>query len=441
MRRNGLAPASGRARLGRMDSLQSPAAAQASASPTGRSWPAGGFTSAPYWVYSDPEIYAREMETIFRGKSWHYLGLEAEVPEPGSYKTTYIGSENVLLTRAEDGSLHAMLNRCAHRGNMVCRDAFGKTQKLHCVYHSWNYNLKGDLTFVAFRNGLKGEGGLPRDFNLAEHGLRKLRVASFCGLVFATFSDATPPIEDWLGEVGEGIRRVCHKPLKLLGYDTQRIHANWKAYHENPRDSYHANILHTFYGTFGLSRQSQESGMVLDQSGRHVYFYTKAGTEKQSADYKETASALRSHNEGMKLEDPSILKWRDEFGDGVSVQILSTYPSFVLHQIANSLCTRQLLPKGPNQCDLVWTYFGFADDDAETERLRLAQMNLAGSAGMVSVEDAAVCEMIKRAIGDGNTGESYIQMGGNTLESGGNSKLSERAIRNFWHAYREDMGI
>ena len=68
-------------------------------------------------------------------------------------------------------------------------------------------------------------------------------------------------------------------------------------------------------------------------------------------------------------------------------------------------------------------------------------MNLAGSAGMVSVEDAAVCEMIKRAIGDGQTGESYIQMGGNTLESGGNSKLSERAIRNFWHVYREDMGI
>ncbi|MDB5900334.1 MAG: subunit alpha of terephthalate 1,2-dioxygenase, terminal oxygenase component [Ramlibacter sp.] len=368
-----------------MDHTQALSPVQDSPAPGHRAWPAGGFTSAPYWAYSDPAVYAREMEAIFRGKSWHYLGLEAEVPEPGSYKTTYIGQDNVLLTRAEDGSLNAMLNRCAHRGNMVCREAFGKAQKLHCVYHSWNYNLKGDLTFVAFRNGLKGEGGLPKDFDLAEHGLRKLRVASFCGVVFATFRDDTPPLEDWLGAVGEGIRRVCNRPLKVLGYDTQRIHANWKAYHENPRDSYHANILHTFYGTFGLSRQSQESGMVLDDAGRHVYFYTKAGTEKQSADYKETADALRSHNQGMTLEDPGILKWRDEFGDGVSVQILSTYPSFVLHQIANSLCTRQLLPKGPNQCDLVWTYFGFADDDAETERLRLAQMNLAGSAGMVSV--------------------------------------------------------
>jgi hypothetical protein len=32
-------------------------------------------------------------------------------------------------------------------------------------------------------------------------------------------------------------------------------------------------------------------------------------------------------------------------------------------------------------------------------------------------------------------------MGGSTLESGGTSKLSERAIRNFWNTYRTDMGI
>ena len=133
------------------------------------------------------------------------------------------------------------------------------------------------------------------------------------------------------------------------------------------------------------------------------------------------------------------MKWRDEFGDGVSVQILTTYPSFVLHQIANSLATRQLIPRGPHACDLVWTYFGFADDDAETTRMRLTQANLAGSAGMISVEDAAVCEMMQKAAADGQTGQSFIEMGGKTLESGGTSKLSERAIRNFWYNYQRDM--
>jgi phenylpropionate dioxygenase-like ring-hydroxylating dioxygenase large terminal subunit len=414
---------------------------QTVSAPIQRSWPAEGFTRAPYWIYTDPEVYAKEQVQIFQGKHWHYLGLEAEVPNPGDYKTTWIGEQSVLLTRGDDGELHAMLNRCAHRGNMVCREAFGNAKKLYCVYHAWSYKLNGDLSHAAFQHGLRGEGGLPKDFQLANHGLKKLRVAHICGLVFATFSNETEPLEDWLGDVAAGIRRVLTRPLKVLGYDTQRIHANWKAYHENPRDSYHANILHTFYGTFGLSRQSQESGMVLDSKGRHVYFYTKAGTEKKSEDYQKTAQDLRSHNDQLRLEDPSILKWHDEMGDGISVQILTTYPSFVLHQIANSLATRQLIPRGPTESDLVWTYFGFADDDEATTQRRLTQVNLVGSAGMVSVEDAAVCEMMRRAIGDGSDGASYIEMGGRELDSGGSSKLSERAIRNFWHNYRLDMAL
>ena len=404
-----------------------------------RVWPSEGFTRTPYWVYTDADVYAQEQTQIFRGDNWHYVGLEAEVPATGNYKTTSIGEQSVILTRDEDGSLHVVVNRCAHRGNMICRDAFGTVKKLYCVYHAWSYNLQGDLTHAAFSKGLRGEGGLPGDFDLKNHGLQKLRVATFCGLVFATFSNTTPPLLDWLGDVAQGIQRVLKKPLRVLGYDTQKIHANWKAYHENPRDSYHANILHTFYGTFGLSRQSQESSMVLDKTGKHVYFYTKSGTEKPSADFDKTTTDLRSHNDNMKLEDPSILKWRDEFGDGVSVQILTTYPSFVLHQIANSLATRQLIPRGPHACDLVWTYFGFADDDAETTRMRLTQANLAGSAGMISVEDAAVCEMMQKAAADGQTGQSFIEMGGKTLESGGTTKLSERAIRNFWYNYQRDM--
>jgi phenylpropionate dioxygenase-like ring-hydroxylating dioxygenase large terminal subunit len=347
----------------------------------------------------------------------------------------------VVLARAENGSLHAVVNRCAHRGNLICREPFGTAAKLYCVYHAWSYTLSGDLSHAAFSQGLRGEGGLPADFDKTQHGLRKLKVDTLCGLVFASFSDDIEPLADWLGEVAPGIRRVLNRPLKVLGYDTQRIHANWKTYHENPRDSYHANILHTFYGTFGLSRQSQESAMTIDGSGRHVYFYTKAGTEKKSTDYDSTANQLRSHNDQMKLEDPSILRWRDEFGDGVSVQILNTYPSFVLHQIANSLATRQLIPRGVRQCDLVWTYLGFADDDEATTRTRLNQTNLAGSAGLVSVEDAAVCEMMQRAFADGEDGASFIEMGGKTLESGGSSKLSERAIRNFWNVYRQDMGL
>jgi phenylpropionate dioxygenase-like ring-hydroxylating dioxygenase large terminal subunit len=409
--------------------------------PTARTWPQEGPSRAPYWVFSDPDVYAREQARLFRGPLWHYVGLDAEIPASGSFKCTRIGDAPVIVCRDESGALRAMVNRCAHRGNLVCREEFGQAKEFYCVYHAWVYNLSGDLKSAAFRRGLRGEGGLPADFRLEDNGLQKLRCESFCGLVFATYSPATPPLAEWLGEAGDGIRRTLVKPLKVLGYDTQRINANWKNYHENPRDSYHANILHSFYGTFGMSRQSQESAMIIERSGRHQYFYTKAGTEKPSADYKETASGLRSVNEGLKLEDHSILEWKDEYGDGISVQILSVYPSFVLHQIAHSLATRQLIPNGPNSCDLNWTYFGFADDPPALTERRLMQTNLVGSAGMVSMEDAAVCNMIRRATGGAGDAASVMYMGGKDLVSGGSTKLSERGLRNFWHTYRTDMGF
>jgi phenylpropionate dioxygenase-like ring-hydroxylating dioxygenase large terminal subunit len=404
-------------------------------------WPAEGPSRAPYWTFTDPLVYAREQERIFRGKVWHYVGLEAEVANPGDFKATQIGESPVLITRGEDGKVYGMLNRCAHRGNLVSMKENGNTKEFYCVYHAWVYNLKGDLTSAAFRRGIRGEGGLPADFKLEEHGLQKLKVETFHGLVFASFALDMEPLADWLGEVGPGIQRVMKGKVRVLGYDTQRIASNWKNYHENPRDSYHAQILHSFYGTFGLSRQSQESGMILASSGRHQYFYTKAGTEKNSADYKETADKLRSSNDGLRLEDPSILHWKDEYGDGVSIQILSVYPSFVLHQIAHSLATRQLIPTGPDSCDLIWTYFGFEDDSPEMAERRLMQTNLVGSAGLVSMEDSAVCGMIRRAIGGADDDASIMQMGGKDLESGGSSKLSERGLRNFWQAYRNDMGF
>ena len=310
-----------------------------------------------------------------------------------------------------------------------------------CVYHAWSFTLEGDLSHAAFSQGLRGEGGLPPDFDKAEHGLRKLRVESLCGLVFASFVEDIEPLESWLGDVAQGIRRVLNRPIKGLGYDTQRIHANWKTYHENPRDSFHANILHTFYGTFGLSKQSQESAMILDRNGRHVYFYTKMGTDRDDATYKQTASGLRSVKSDFSLRDRQLLEWKDEFGDGINIQILSLYPSFVLHQISNNLATRQLVTYSPTLCDLHWTYFGFADDTPEMTDKRLFQQNLVGSAGLVSMEDASVCEMIRRALGDQPEGASFMQMGGKDLQSGGTSKLSERALRNFWNTYRGQMGL
>ena len=96
--------------------------------PNARAWPQEGPGRAPYWVFSDPDVYAREQALIFRGPMWHYVGLEAEIPEPGSFRCTRIGDAPVIACRDESGALRAMVNRCAHRGNLVCREESGKVK-------------------------------------------------------------------------------------------------------------------------------------------------------------------------------------------------------------------------------------------------------------------------------------------------------------------------
>ncbi len=247
-------------------------------------WPAGGNTRVPYEVYRDPAIFARENERLFRGPVWNFLGLEAEIPEPGDVKSTFAGLTPVLLMRTLDGRVSAVVNRCAHKGATLCLDTFAKKKTLACVYHAWSFDLDGNLTGVPFRNGVAGKGGFPPDFDPAEHGLEKLRVATLCGLVFGTFSDATESLPDYLGEtMTNNIERLFDRPIEILGYQHQLMHGNWKLYFENVRDPYHATILHAFYPTFKLNKLTMEGGTLLDPSARHGILYSKSDRDTSDA--------------------------------------------------------------------------------------------------------------------------------------------------------------
>lgn len=151
-------------------------------------WPEQADTRVPYQVFVDPAIYEREQERIFRGPVWNYVGLEAELPEPGDFKASFIGDTPIVVTRGKDGRLHAFVNRCAHRGSLVCRELRGNRMTHTCVYHQWSYNLEGDLIGVPFRKGIEGKGGYGADFDPGQHALHKLTIDSYQGLIFVSFA-------------------------------------------------------------------------------------------------------------------------------------------------------------------------------------------------------------------------------------------------------------
>jgi anthranilate 1,2-dioxygenase large subunit len=404
-----------------------------------QAWPTDGVSRIPYWVFQRDDVFQREQDKLFQGPVWNYLCLESDIPNAGDYRATAVSATPVVVTRDANGAIHAFENRCAHRGALIVLDEEGnRPQGFSCVYHAWTYDLAGTLNGVAFMRGMKGKGGgMPPDFKMSEHGPRKLRVATLFGLVFGTFSSEAPSLEDFLGEtiVARIARVIEGRKLKVLGRYTQTLPNNWKLYMENVKDSYHASILHLFFTTFELNRLNYTGGVLVEGGGGHHVSFNQLDKSKVDAQYAD--QKIRSESD-YKLADPTLLEGFDEFPDGITLQILTVFPTFVLQQIQNSIAVRQIVPKGPEDTDLNWTILGFEDDTPHQHQIRLKQANLVGPAGFISMEDGCVGGFVQRGVAGATHEAAVVEMGGHGVESS-ESRVTEAGLRGFWKQYRELM--
>jgi anthranilate 1,2-dioxygenase large subunit len=402
-------------------------------------WPPEGVTRAPYRLFTDRDIYQQEQQRIFRGRSWNFLGLEVEIPNGGDTKTTSVGETPVIVTRDMEGNIHAMVNRCAHKGALVCLKKRDNVANLACVYHAWNYELDGRLKSVAFRNGVRGQGGMPEDFDVSRHRLQPLKVQSFCGMIFGSFAEDMEDVESYLGpDMAAFIKRNLGRPLRILGTHSQTIHNNWKLYAENLRDSYHATLLHTFYTTFKVNRLDMDGGIVLsDRKWHHVSFARRAGLT-EAAEYKDANVHAASYDSA--LEGPGLLQAWEEFDDGITHSIQTVFPNMCVQFTLNSLAIRFFAPRGVDKTELFWIYLGYARDTEEQSQMRVMQSNLTGAAGLVSLEDGCINEFVQRGTRADPQSASFMEMGGRKVASEKNSRSTETAVRGFWQGYREIMG-
>ncbi len=403
-----------------------------------RKWPVEGTKRVPYWVYSDEEIYAREQKRIFYGPNWSYVALEAELPNAGDFKRTFVGDKSVLVIRDQAGDIAVVENRCAHRGVQLCQKHLGNERQFMCPYHQWTYNLQGDLTGVPFRRGVKGQGGMPADFDLTKHGLRKLAVARRNGVVFASFAENPPPLEDYLTpSIVELFDRVFDgRPLRVLGYSRQLTPANWKLMFENIKDPYHASLLHVFLLSFGLNRVDQPNRVVIDPTGRHAAGMTWRGEQKRTEDNSEMKSLLVD----LKLNDPSMLDPLREYAQ-YTIVLMTVWPNLIIQQQSNSLAMRQLVTKGPGAYELAWTFFGYEGDDEALTNRRLRQANLMGPSGYVSIDDSEVLGFLQQGVRQAPDAAGVMEMGGEGWKVEESHGVTESELRAFYDYYRKVMEL
>lgn len=192
-------------------------------------------------LYTDDSIYEMELTKIFY-EGWVFVGHDSEIPAVGQYVRRTLGREEVLLVRQRDDSVAVLMNRCSHRGNMICTAAEGKEKYFTCTYHGWVFDLAGQLKDVPY------PGGCHKD--KSELGLKSVRSENYRGFVFATFNESAPPLAEHLGAARKLIDRSCDMSptgrIKLTaGWVKQRFDANWKMLPENETDGYHVGVVHS----------------------------------------------------------------------------------------------------------------------------------------------------------------------------------------------------
>jgi benzoate/toluate 1,2-dioxygenase alpha subunit len=197
-------------------------------------------------VYTDPEIFDLEMERLW-GTAWIYIGHDSQVPKSGDYYATTLGTQQVVMTRHKDDSVHVLFNRCAHKGAQVVGDTSGNVRAFRCAYHGWVYDTDGSLLTIPKKEGYEGSS-----FGEGHPCARMLpvaRVDRYRGMVFASMAEQGPDLVTWLGDVATSIDNLADRSpegeLEIAGGCLRYTHdSNWKMFVENLNDAMHPMVVH-----------------------------------------------------------------------------------------------------------------------------------------------------------------------------------------------------
>jgi phenylpropionate dioxygenase-like ring-hydroxylating dioxygenase large terminal subunit len=188
--------------------------------------------------YSDPDIYAFELERIFT-RSWQYAGSLHKLAEPGDHIVCQVGPVPILITRDLHGGLNGFINVCRHRAFPVAT-ADGNRRTLQCAYHAWTYDLNGSL-----RKAPRSES--EEYFDRCEFSLLPVSVDTWSDLVFVNPDPEAPPLREAFPEFEPLAheRGLDYTGLEFYGRYSYEIPANWKVWVENGSECYHCPTIHT----------------------------------------------------------------------------------------------------------------------------------------------------------------------------------------------------
>ena len=213
----------------------------------------------PNAAYTDPRVLEAERKALFLD-AWTFVGVGAQIPDPGDLLPVTVAGLPVLLLRNEKREVKAFHNVCRHRGMQLVGEPQKKRPRLVCRYHSWTYGLDGALVMTPFFSGPTSHETPCID--RTKMGLEPVRSEVWNDLVFVNVSGTAEPLAKHLAPLGERWRDYDFSQLRHGASCTFDLAANWKLAVENFLESYHLPFAHPMLNA--ASRMEAHYSMVED---------------------------------------------------------------------------------------------------------------------------------------------------------------------------------
>jgi choline monooxygenase len=318
----------------------------------------------PARLYTDPAVLAAEKQRIF-GRTWQLAGTLAGIEQPGSYFTTEIIGEPVVVVRDLEGTLRAFHNVCRHRAGAVA-EGRGCRRTFQCSYHGWTYTLDGRLIGTPEVDGMEF-------FDRSTMPLAPMRVETWDQFAFVNMDPAAPSLVEFLEHIPGLTAQLRLPPLVRAERRDYVIACNWKVYVDNYLEGYHIPIAHP-----GLMKEIDYNAYRTEtwrfSSQQHTPLRPAAPGQRAERVYASDDPASRA-----------FYFW--------------VFPNLMLNIYPDNLSTNLIVPLGHDKTLTIFEWF-FAEtrDPAEREAQRRRIEQAVEFSDDVQQEDIRICEAVQKGL-------------------------------------------
>lgn len=223
-------------------------------------------TGMPNAVYVEERFFDIERDRVM-AKSWACVGFASDLPQQGYVKPACFMGLPLVMLRNREGEICVFHNVCSHRGMELVQEETVVRGMLRCPYHSWTYDLDGNLRATPHIGGVDKHA--VEGFERGQHGLRPVRSALWMDMVFVNLSGEAPAFADYVGPLEARWRAFLGddgfdlmRPGSTGGSLDMEVECNWKLAVENYCEAYHLPWIHPTLNAY--SRLQDHYNITLD---------------------------------------------------------------------------------------------------------------------------------------------------------------------------------